>query len=102
MVQRFGPLMNPGGAVISLTYNASNRIIPGYGGGMSSAKAVSRGPACMCAACVHAYGQVCVCGWGGGGGGEERLWLRHATGQGEGQACCMRGWRVFVGGWVGG
>ncbi|KAG2497750.1 hypothetical protein HYH03_004022 [Edaphochlamys debaryana] len=39
MVQRFGPLMNPGGSVISLTYNASNRIIPGYGGGMSSAKA---------------------------------------------------------------
>lgn len=40
-LQRFGPLMNPGGSVINLTYNASNRIIPGYGGGMSSAKAVS-------------------------------------------------------------
>ncbi len=40
MLQRFGPLMNPGGAVINLTYNASNRVIPGYGGGMSSAKAV--------------------------------------------------------------
>jgi hypothetical protein len=40
MVQRFGPIMNEGGAVISLTYNASNRIIPGYGGGMSTAKAV--------------------------------------------------------------
>ncbi|PNG99026.1 Enoyl-[acyl-carrier-protein] reductase [NADH], chloroplastic, partial [Tetrabaena socialis] len=39
MVQRFGPNMTEGGAVISLTYNASNRIIPGYGGGMSSAKA---------------------------------------------------------------
>nr|ABH11005.1 enoyl-ACP reductase [Polytomella parva]QKY14964.1 enoyl-[acyl-carrier] reductase [NADH] (INHA) [Polytomella parva] len=39
LVQRFGPLMNKGGSVISLTYNASNRIIPGYGGGMSSAKA---------------------------------------------------------------
>jgi len=39
MVQRFGPLMNPGGSVISLTYNASNLTIPGYGGGMSSAKA---------------------------------------------------------------
>lgn len=36
--------MNQGGAVISLTYNASNRIIPGYGGGMSSAKAVSVPP----------------------------------------------------------
>ncbi|KAG1656266.1 hypothetical protein FOA52_011914 [Chlamydomonas sp. UWO 241] len=39
MVQRFGPHMNEGGAVISLTYNASNQTIPGYGGGMSSAKA---------------------------------------------------------------
>jgi enoyl-[acyl-carrier protein] reductase I len=39
MVQRFGPNMNPGGAVVSLTYLASERIIPGYGGGMSSAKA---------------------------------------------------------------
>lgn len=39
MVQRFGPIMNPGGAVVSLTYLASERIIPGYGGGMSSAKA---------------------------------------------------------------
>ena len=40
MVQYFGPLMNKGGAAITLTYNASNLVIPGYGGGMSSAKAV--------------------------------------------------------------
>lgn len=39
MLQRFGPIMNPGGAAISLTYLASERVIPGYGGGMSSAKA---------------------------------------------------------------
>lgn len=39
MLQRFGPLMNPGGAAISLTYLAGVRVIPGYGGGMSSAKA---------------------------------------------------------------
>ena len=39
MLQRFGPIMNKGGAAISLTYLASERIIPGYGGGMSSAKA---------------------------------------------------------------
>jgi len=39
MVQRFGPIMNPGGSVLSLTYVASERVIPGYGGGMSSAKA---------------------------------------------------------------
>ena len=39
MVQRFGPLMREGGSVASLTYMASERVIPGYGGGMSSAKA---------------------------------------------------------------
>jgi enoyl-[acyl-carrier protein] reductase I len=39
MVQRLGPLMRPGGSVVSLTYMASERVIPGYGGGMSSAKA---------------------------------------------------------------
>jgi enoyl-[acyl-carrier protein] reductase I len=39
MVQRLGPLMRPGGAAVSLTYIASERVIPGYGGGMSSAKA---------------------------------------------------------------
>ena len=39
MVSRFGPIMNPGGSVISLTYMASEKVIPGYGGGMSSAKA---------------------------------------------------------------
>ena len=39
MVQRFGPLMKAGGSLISLTYMASERVIPGYGGGMSSAKA---------------------------------------------------------------
>ena len=39
MVARLGPLMRPGGSVCSLTYMASERVIPGYGGGMSSAKA---------------------------------------------------------------
>jgi enoyl-[acyl-carrier protein] reductase I len=39
MVSRLGPLMRPEGAVVSLTYMASERVIPGYGGGMSSAKA---------------------------------------------------------------
>jgi enoyl-[acyl-carrier protein] reductase I len=39
MVQRFGPLMRPGGAFLALSYLASERVIPGYGGGMSSAKA---------------------------------------------------------------
>jgi len=39
MVQRFGPIMRDRGAFVSLTYLASERVIPGYGGGMSSAKA---------------------------------------------------------------
>ncbi|WP_428268116.1 enoyl-[acyl-carrier-protein] reductase [Haliangium sp.] len=39
MVQRFGPLLRPGGSFLALTYMASERVVPGYGGGMSSAKA---------------------------------------------------------------
>jgi enoyl-[acyl-carrier protein] reductase I len=39
MIRQFGPLMRPGASVLSLTYMASERVIPGYGGGMSSAKA---------------------------------------------------------------
>ncbi len=40
MVQQFSPIMRkPGGAFVSLSYMASLRTVPGYGGGMSSAKA---------------------------------------------------------------
>lgn len=39
MVQRFGPLVRPGGSFLSLSYLAAERVVPGYGGGMSSAKA---------------------------------------------------------------
>lgn len=39
LVQRFGPIMRKGGSFLSLSYMASERVIPGYGGGMSSAKA---------------------------------------------------------------
>ncbi len=39
MIQRLGPHVRPGGSALSLTYMASERVIPGYGGGMSSAKA---------------------------------------------------------------
>ena len=39
MVSRLAPLMRPDGSFLSLTYMASERVIPGYGGGMSSAKA---------------------------------------------------------------
>ncbi len=39
MVAAFGPIMRRGGAFLSLSYLASERVVPGYGGGMSSAKA---------------------------------------------------------------
>jgi len=39
LVSRLGPLLRPNVSVLSLTYMASERVIPGYGGGMSSAKA---------------------------------------------------------------
>lgn len=39
MLQRFGPLTRTGGALVSLSYLAAERVVPGYGGGMSSAKA---------------------------------------------------------------
>jgi enoyl-[acyl-carrier protein] reductase I len=39
LVQRLGPLTRPGGVFLALSYMASERVIPGYGGGMSSAKA---------------------------------------------------------------
>ena len=39
MVARYGPIMRPGGSFVGLTYMASEKVIPGYGGGMSSAKA---------------------------------------------------------------
>lgn len=39
MVAAFAPIMKRGGAFVSLTYMAAERVVPGYGGGMSSAKA---------------------------------------------------------------
>ncbi len=39
MVRRLAPLMTPGGSFLALSYLAGQRVIPGYGGGMSSAKA---------------------------------------------------------------
>lgn len=39
LLKHFGPNMNADGATLSLTYLASEKAIPGYGGGMSSAKA---------------------------------------------------------------
>jgi enoyl-[acyl-carrier protein] reductase I len=39
LVRHLAPLMRQGGNFLSLTYMAGERVIPGYGGGMSSAKA---------------------------------------------------------------
>jgi enoyl-[acyl-carrier protein] reductase I len=39
LVRHLSPLMRSGGSFLSLTYMAGERVIPGYGGGMSSAKA---------------------------------------------------------------
>ena len=39
LMNRLGPLMRRGGSAVSLTYLASERAVPFYGGGMSSAKA---------------------------------------------------------------
>lgn len=39
LVQHTGPLLKRGGSVLNLSYLASQRVVPGYGGGMSSAKA---------------------------------------------------------------
>ncbi|MEO8450548.1 MAG: enoyl-[acyl-carrier-protein] reductase, partial [Gemmatimonadota bacterium] len=39
LIRSLSPLMRPNGSFLSLTYLASERVIPGYGGGMSSAKA---------------------------------------------------------------
>ncbi|NUQ12555.1 MAG: enoyl-[acyl-carrier-protein] reductase [Gemmatimonadaceae bacterium] len=39
MMRHLGPLMRRGGSALSLTYMASERAVPFYGGGMSSAKA---------------------------------------------------------------
>lgn len=39
LVAHFGPHISANGSAISLSYIASERVIPGYGGGMSSAKA---------------------------------------------------------------
>lgn len=39
LLAHFGPFMKEGSSALCLTYIASERAIPGYGGGMSSAKA---------------------------------------------------------------
>jgi len=39
LIRALGPLFRPGASALSLTYLAGERAVPGYGGGMSSAKA---------------------------------------------------------------
>ncbi len=38
LLSHFGPVMNPGGSALTLSFMAAERVFPGYGGGMSSAK----------------------------------------------------------------
>ncbi len=39
LLKHFGPMMSASGAALTLSYIASEKVVPGYGGGMSSAKA---------------------------------------------------------------
>ncbi|MCO5142050.1 MAG: enoyl-[acyl-carrier-protein] reductase [Oligoflexia bacterium] len=39
LVKHIGPIMHKGGSFLALSYLAAEKVIPGYGGGMSSAKA---------------------------------------------------------------
>ena len=39
MLQHFGPMMSKNGSALSLSYIASERVVPGYGGGLNAAKA---------------------------------------------------------------
>lgn len=39
LAQRLSPLMRSGGSLLCISFIAAERVIPGYGGGMSSAKA---------------------------------------------------------------
>jgi enoyl-[acyl-carrier protein] reductase I len=39
LIKHFAPFIREGGSALTLSYIASERMIPGYGGGMSSAKA---------------------------------------------------------------
>jgi len=39
LLKHLGPIMRAGGSALTLSYIASERMIPGYGGGMSTAKA---------------------------------------------------------------
>ena len=57
MCQHFGPIMEGGGSIVSLTYLAGERVIPGYGGGMSTAKAALDSDTKVLAyECGRAYG----------------------------------------------
>jgi enoyl-[acyl-carrier protein] reductase I len=57
MCQHFMPFMNAGGSAMSLSYLAGERAIPGYGGGMSTAKAALESDTRYLAyECGRAYG----------------------------------------------
>jgi enoyl-[acyl-carrier protein] reductase I len=39
LIQHLGPIARPGASFVALSYLAGERVVPGYGGGMSTAKA---------------------------------------------------------------
>jgi enoyl-[acyl-carrier protein] reductase I len=43
LLGRLGPMVRPHGSCLAISYLAAERVIPGYGGGMSSAKAALEG-----------------------------------------------------------
>ncbi len=43
LVRHFGPLMKRGGSMLTLSYFAAEKVIPGYGGGLAGAKAALEG-----------------------------------------------------------
>lgn len=87
MVQRFGPIMNPGGAAISLTYLASEKIIPGEGQSL----ALSAAHDVACTLCqLHHPGGLMSWYWKCSkshvdklDGGHGRVWWRHEQCQGS-------------------
>ena len=55
LAQKFTPFMNKGGSILSLSFVAAERVVPGYGGGMSSAKAQLESDTKILACAAHPH-----------------------------------------------
>jgi hypothetical protein len=61
MLSAFGPMMPPGSACVSLTYLASERVVPGYGGGEGVLLCMwVSGSGLFVGLCVRLYVRLCV------------------------------------------